>query len=114
MTPLNVFVTESNVEIYLSTLHVAWDAASEDNLLRLVAKEKACMGLSREHLENGERRVAQGKELLGKQRAIVARLSPQERSTGREAQMLQTVEKIQALLEEHLKMLKERFAQARL
>jgi hypothetical protein len=108
MSPMNVFVTEGNVEIYLSKLHTTWNVQERDMLLRLVGQEMARMGLSREHLENGERRVAQGKERVRRQRALVAELHLQEQAERREVLILQTLEKTQMLLEQHLRQLRER------
>ena len=48
------------------------------------------MSFNREHLENGGRRVVEGKERIEKQREIVARLSLQERTTRPEALLLDT------------------------
>ena len=49
-----------------------------------------------------------------KQRAVVAELDPAVRTTHQSALLLQTLEKTQALLEEHLKILRRRFEQKKL
>jgi hypothetical protein len=108
MSPMNVFVTEGNVEIYLSKFHTTWNVQERDMLLRLVRQEEDRMGLSREHLENGERRVAEGRERLRRQRELVTELRLQEQAGRREALILQTLEKTQLLLEQHLRQLRER------
>jgi hypothetical protein len=114
MTPMNVFVTEGNLEIYLSKLHATWSAEQRDSLLRLVTKEEARMGLSREHLDNGERRVADGQARIRKQRDLVASLAAEQRDTSREALILETLQITQALLESHLQALRERWEQSKL
>ena len=114
MTPLNVFVTEGNIEIYLSRLYATWEPETRDGLLRLVSQEEGRMGARREHLENGERRVAQGRELLERQHLAVAQLSEEERGASLEARLLETMEKVQALLEQHLELLQKKFDQTRL
>ena len=108
MSPMDVFVTEGNVDIYLSKLHTTWNVRERDTLLRLVCQEEARMGLSREHLENGERRVAEGWERLRRQRELVARLRLEEQAERQEALLLQTLERTQMLLEQHLTHLRER------
>ena len=103
MSPMEVFVTEGNVEIYLSRLHRTWNACDRDMLLRLLCQEEARMGFSREHLENGEKRVLEGRERLRKQRELVAQLGSQDQA----ALLLETLEKTQMLLEQHLSRLRK-------
>jgi hypothetical protein len=43
-TQMNVFLTEGNVEIYLSKLHLTWKPEERDKLLRLLAREEQQMG----------------------------------------------------------------------
>lgn len=102
--PLNVFVAEGNVEIYLSKLHETFNPVERDSLLRLLVKEEAAMGIGREHVENGERRVVDGHQRLEKQRAIAAGLPSEHPHT----LLLETLERTQALLEQHLDFLRER------
>ena len=104
MTPLHVFVAESNVEIYLSKLHGTLNPSERDNLLRLLAQEEASMGTSREHVEHGERRVIDGRQRLEKQRIVAVGLSGEHP----DALLLGTLEKTQELLEQHLSFLRER------
>jgi hypothetical protein len=111
MTPLNVFIT---VDIYLSKLHSALDPIERDTFLRLVAKEEANMGRSRERVENGERRVMDGRQRLERQRAVVAGLSLEERSAHCDTFILETLEKTQKLPEEHLRLLRQRLEQTKL
>jgi hypothetical protein len=75
MTPLHVFAAEGNVEIYLSKLYGTLHPSERDNLLRLLANEEASMGTSREHVENGERRMIDGRQRLKKQRIVAMGLS---------------------------------------
>jgi len=104
MTSLNVFVTESNVELYLSKLYTTINPAERDNLLRLLANEVAAMGYSREHVENGERRMAECRQRLERQRLIVSGL-PSEHP---DALLLETLERTQVLLVQQLESLRER------
>ncbi len=113
-TPMNVFVTETNVEIYLSRLHETWDAETRDTLLRLLAQEESQMGNSREHFENGERRVSEGRARVEKQRQMVNRLQDHELASHPAALFLQTLEMTQALLEKHLTLLRQRVEDKRL
>jgi hypothetical protein len=69
---MRVFLTEGNVEIYLSQLHTTWNPDERDKLLRLLVREESSMGASREHLENGERRVSEGRDRIDRQRRLVA------------------------------------------
>jgi hypothetical protein len=107
-SPMNVFLTEGNVEIYLSRLHTTWSTEERDRLLRLLVQEESRMGSSREHVENGERRVSDGRDRIVKQRRLVADIPPPERPAAPAALLLETLEKTQALLEEHLKALQRR------
>ena len=102
-TSLNAFVTESNVELYLSRLYTTLDATDRDNLLRLLVEEESKMGRSLEHVENGERRVADGCERLKRQRTVVAGLPIGKRHEHPAARLLETLEQTQALLEQHLR-----------
>lgn len=111
--PVNVFVTESNVDIYLTKAYACWDAKERDLLLRLVADEEARMGASREHMENSKRRVDDCRERVKRQREIVRSLQPTEK--GHPAVfMLETFEQMLALMEAHQRLLVERFQRDRL
>ena len=112
-TPMNVFLTEGNVDIYLSRLHLTWKPEERDGLLRLLLREEDQMGASREHLERAERRIAEGRELIARQRNIVARL-PEQRPTDVETHLLRTLEQTQALLEHHLEILRQRHESTKL
>ncbi len=108
MTAMNVFLTEGNVEIYLSRLHMTWSAEERDKLLRFLVREEDRMGASREHLENGERRVNEGRELVARQRQLVAEIPLNERDGNPAALLLETLERTQTLLEQHLTVLQRR------
>lgn len=77
--PVNVFVTESNVDIYLSKAYGCRDAKERDLLLRLVIDEESRMGASREHMDNGQRRVEDCKERVKRQRELIGSLQRKER-----------------------------------
>lgn len=106
MTSLNVFVTESNVEIYLTGLYKTLSPAERDNLLRLLVKEEAAMGTAREHVENGERRVIDGRDRLERQRLVVATLAGPVAVDHPAIALLETLERTQQLLEQHLRTLR--------
>jgi hypothetical protein len=109
---LDVFMTEGNVEIYLSKLSDTLDPAVRDTILRLLVNEEEKMGRAREHVENGERRVIEGRRRLEQQRIIVARLAADERTDHPAVVLLDTFERTQALLEKHLRFLIERLQQS--
>jgi hypothetical protein len=111
--PTNVFVTESNVELYLSKAYAAKDAAERDILLRLLVQEERRMGSSREHVENGERRLDDCKERVKRQREIVGTLHSNESRLQAEL-LLETFEAILVLMEKHQRVLVERFRATRL
>ena len=113
-TPRNLFVTEGNVEIYLSRLYVTWDAHERATLLRLVAEEETRMGESQEHVQNGERRVIDGRERIQRQRQIVDQVAADQRSSSRAVMLLETLERTQELLEWHLQRLQNRLEQRKL
>jgi hypothetical protein len=102
-TPHSVFVTEGNVGIYLSRLQVTWNAEECDHLLSLVAEEESRRGLSRENLENGERRVVEGRARIESQIRLVAQVPIEKRADSVEARLLETFEKTQAILEDHVR-----------
>ena len=107
MPPMDVFVTEGNVEIYLSRLHTTWNALGRDKLRRLVCEDQARMGFSREHIENGERRAREGRERLKKQRELVAQLDLQDQTASHVALLLETLVKTRMLLEQQLSRLRK-------
>ena len=113
MTPLDVFVTEHNIDIYLSKLQNALNPNDRDVFLRLLAKELANMGTSREHLENGERRVIDGRQRLERQRIIFTELSLQVGADHPAISLFETLERTQELLEEHLLFLRQRQEQTK-
>lgn len=111
---MSVFLIEGNVEIYLSRLHTTWNPEERDKLLRLLAREESQMGLSREHLENGERRVSDGRDRIARQRRLIADIPLPGRAIASDAMLLDTLEKTQALLEEHLMALQRRWESKKL
>lgn len=112
-TSVNTFVTESNVEMYLSKAYQCLDAAERDLLLRLVVEEEGRMGNSREHMENGQRRLEDCKERVKRQRELVGALQPKENRPHAEF-MLETFEHTLVLMERHQRFLVERFQKDRL
>jgi phosphatidylinositol kinase/protein kinase (PI-3 family) len=114
MTPMNVFVTEGNVEIYLSKLHNSLDQAERDTLLRLVAQEESLMGWHREHLDASERRLGQCRERVQKQQETVAELERIECDTASAKFMLATFERLVALMQDHHEHQRAAFARAKL
>jgi hypothetical protein len=107
---VSVFVAEGNVEVYLSKLLSTFNQEEREALLRLLADEQTRMGPSPEHVENGQRRVVEGRQRIEKQREVVGNLTgqpPSERQALLEQAvfMLETLERTQSLLEQHLKRL---------
>lgn len=113
-TPTNVFVTENNVEMYLSKAYECLDRSQRDLLLRLVAEEEARMGQSREHAENAQRRLDACRERTRRQRDIVSALPPQDPNRSREKLLLGTFEATLQLMEQHQRILDDRHRQAQL
>ena len=111
---MEAFVTEGNVEIYLSRLHSTWNACDRDMLLRLLCEEMARMGFNHGHLENGERRVLEGRERLEKHRELVAQLGSQDPAAGQASLFLETLENTQMMLEQHLSRLRKMQCASRL
>lgn len=91
MSALNVFVAERNVDIYLSKLHNGLNPSERDVILRLLVKEEGDMGLSREHVDNGERRVIDGRQRVKRHRILVADLSLKKRLEHPENARLETL-----------------------
>jgi hypothetical protein len=111
--PVNVFVTESNVDIYLSKAYASMDGNQRDLLLRLVAEEESRMGASHDHMENGERRIEDCKDRVKRQRDLVNSLQPNENRVRAEF-LLATYERTLVLMEGHQRLLVERFEKDRL
>jgi hypothetical protein len=111
--PVDVFVTESNVDIYLTRAYSSRNAKERDLLLRLVANEEARMGASREHMENGARRIEDCKERVKRQRELAHSLQPKD-DRRRAVFMLETFERTLVLIEGHQRLLVERFQKTRL
>lgn len=107
MSPMDVFIAEGNLEIYLSHLHASWNPEQRESLLRLLAEQLGQMAFAREHLENAQRRVTDGRDRVSRQRQLVATLEPDARQAAVAAFMLQTLEQTQTLLERHLRRLQQ-------
>jgi hypothetical protein len=112
--PTNVFVTESNVEMYLSRAYECLDGNQRDLLLRLVMEEETRMGKMREHMEHAQRRLDDCRERVRRQREVVLALPYQDPNRAKEQFLLETFEKTLLLLEEHQRVLGESFRHARL
>jgi hypothetical protein len=113
-TSMNVFLTEGNADIYLSKLHLTWKPEERDSLLRLLAREENQMGTSREHLDHAERRILDGRHRIARQRDVVACLTGPGQAGTTDALLLETLLQTQALLEQHLEILRQRRADSRL
>ncbi len=109
MGSMDTFVRERNVEMYLDRLYTELDDSTRHTLFRLLVDEESKMAKSREHLENGERRVADGLARLEKQRQLVAALTTEGRARAVAASLLEALETIQALLEAHCRRLRCEF-----
>lgn len=111
--PVNVFVTESNVEMYLSKAYECLDSERRDMLLRLLAEEESRMGTSREHVENGQRRLDDCKERVERQREVIGALQQNENRLQAEF-VLNTFKKTLLLMKRHQRFLVEHFQESRL
>lgn len=111
--PVNAFVAESNVELYLSKAYECFDVGRRDLLLRLLVEEEDRMASSREHVENGQRRLDDCKGRLERQRKVIGTLQRNENRLQAEF-LLETFEKTLLLMERHQRTLVERFHQTRL
>lgn len=98
---MNVFVTESNVDLYLSKAYGALDREERDLLLRLVVEEQSRMGGRLEHVENAKQRLDDCRERIRHQRGVVDALDHQHPNRAREEFLLDTFEKALAVLREH-------------
>ncbi|MBS0526937.1 MAG: hypothetical protein JSS04_25135 [Proteobacteria bacterium] len=103
--------SETNVEVYLSRAYACLDANQRDVLLRGLVEEERRMGSSREHMENGARRVEDCKERVKRQRELLGSLKPHENRLRAEF-MLDTFEQTLVLMERHQRLLVERFRKA--
>lgn len=110
----NVFVIESNVDIYLSKAFVSHDLQERDTLLRLLVEEESRMGSRREHLENGRRRMDECGLRVKRQREIVGSFNAGERDALQAQFVLETMERTLTLVQDRLQDLERRFHQARL
>lgn len=111
--PVSVFVTESNVELYLSKAYECLDLSQRDVLLRLLVEEQDRMGSSREHMENGQRRLEDCKERVKRKRELLGSLQPNDNRLQAEF-MLDTFEQTLVLMERHQRLLVGRFRKDRL
>lgn len=105
-TPMNVFVTEHNVDIYLSQLQVAQDDQSRDNLMRLLVEEFKTMGVSHDHLDMADRHIRDGRKSILVQREFVEALPVETRATHPSTFSLASLEAAQSLLEAHARHLR--------
>ncbi|SKA38739.1 hypothetical protein SAMN02745126_06093 [Enhydrobacter aerosaccus] len=110
MGSMDVFIRERNVEMYLDRLYTELDADKRATLVRLLVDEESQMARSREHLDNGERRVAAGLVRVERQRQLVARMiADDDRMLGAAKAMLETLQATQVLLEAHCRRLRHEF-----
>lgn len=101
MTPLNGFVTEGNVDIYLSKLRSTVDPAERANILRLLIAEEDRMGRTAEHLDKARDRIADGRDRICRLRETIVELEQAGLSTEKAVFRLETMERTQALFEDH-------------
>jgi hypothetical protein len=110
---MNVFVMESNVELFLSMVYKSTNAEERDSLLRLIADEQTRMGQRREHLQNAHRRLDDCKMRARQQRQVISALPEENPARQREVFLLETLEKILLLVEEHQRALAERLRESK-
>lgn len=109
MAPMNRFVTEHNVDIFVAKLQTTADPQERDNLLRLLSAEQSRMTLAIDHLEDAQRRVDEGRERICRQREERDRLEQAGLSTDGAASLLETLQRTQVLLEAHCQRLRADF-----
>lgn len=105
---LNVFVTENNVELFLSKAYKSANPEERDGLLRLIAEEQRRMGHGREHVENAQRRLLDCRARIHRQRHVLFALPDQDLNRAREQFLLETLEMTLSLMEEHQRLLGDR------
>ena len=108
MTAMDVFVTEGNVEIYLSGAYETLDPERRDALLRLVVEEESRMARQRKHLERNKERLADCEIRVPRQRALVSELQGRQVNSVQAEFVLQTFERCLALMRDHHTRLAER------
>jgi hypothetical protein len=106
-TPMNHFVTESNIDIYLSRLRETADGSERSKLMRLLTAELSSMGQTCAHLEKAERRVADLADRMRWQRQELVRLKDAQLPTGSAASVLQTMERAHSVLLGHCQQLRK-------
>jgi hypothetical protein len=84
------------------------DLKQRDVLLRLLVEEEDRMGRSREHMDNGQRRLEDCKEWMKRQRELLGSLQRNENRLQAEF-MLDTFEQTSLLMDPHQRLLVERF-----
>jgi hypothetical protein len=98
---MDAFISEHNVDIYLSKLWQSDDTKLQDTLLQLLMAELSRMPLSRLHLERGLRRRADVEEQFRQQRDKLDRLKANGEAIDREARLLEVLGKVRELFEAH-------------
>lgn len=100
--------------MYLSKAYECLDGKQRDILLRLLVEEEARMGTGREHIENGHRRLNDCRDRVRRQREVVAAVVLDGVDRSQEEFLLQTFERTLLLIEDHQRLLLERYRQQQL
>ena len=98
---MDAFISEHNVDIYLSKLWESDDARLQDTLLQLLMAELSGMTPSRLHLERGQRRVADVEEQVRQQRDKLDRLKANGEAIDREGRLLEILGTVREVFEAH-------------
>ena len=101
MTAMDLFVTESNVELYLSGAYKTLEQEKRDMLLRLVAEEEAKMARRREHLEQNGQRLTDCEDRVRRQRELVSELQNRQQNSLQAEFVLETFERCLSLIRDH-------------
>ena len=99
--PMDAFISEHNVEIYLLKLWESDIGSVQDTLLQLLTAELLGMPLSSLHLENGQRHLTDIGEQFRRQRDKVDRLTANGERIDREVRLLENLRKVRSLFEVH-------------
>ena len=104
---MDVFVTEGNVEIYLSRLHTTWNALGRDKLRRLVCEDQARMGFSREHIKREKDGPAKAGNVSRSSVSWSRNSTLQDQNASHVALLLETLVKTRMLLKQQLSRLRK-------
>src|SRR5271166_821105 len=99
MADIDRFASDGNISCFADQLRYETIPARQEMLKRLLIEEENLFGATQDRLRMVERKIADGADVIARQRRLIAEIKANGGDPGRAERVLRTIETIQNLFE---------------